>query len=216
MTAALAIAAGAVLGIHWPTLVLVGLAVWEPWAAAALVLILVLGARRQSSGAGIEVRFVETVIGELRAGASLRRALRVGCGEVPDADRILRRLDVGDPLPQAIAGLAARLTTVGDLVEVAVAVGGGGGRMLPLFEEMLIQATADEVAAAEMKAALAPVRASMTVLVGGPVAYLAWSVATGRMGRLLAMPAGAWLTVGGGFLFAGGILAMLWMLRGSR
>jgi len=216
VTAALALAAGAILGIHWPTLVLLGLAVWEPWAAAALVLFLVLGAHRRGSGAGIEIRFVESVIGELRAGSSLRRALRVGCGEVPDAGPILRRLDVGDPLPQAIAGLAARLTTIGDLVEVAVAAGGGGGRMLPVFEEMLIQATADEMAAAEMKAALAPVHASMAVLVGGPVAYLTWSVATGRMSRLLAMPAGVWLTLAGGLLFAGGILAMLWMSRGSR
>jgi Flp pilus assembly protein TadB len=216
MTAALAVAAGVLLGIHWPTLVLVSLSVWEPWAAAALVLLLVIGARHRESGAGAEVRFVEAVIGELRAGSSLRRALRVACGEIPDAGGVLRRLDVGEPLPRAIRGLARRLPTVGELVEAAVAADGGGGRMLPLFEELLIKATADEAARAEMRAALAPVRASMTVLVGGPVVYLVWSAATGRLGRLLAMPGGVYLTLGGGVVFALGVLAMLWMARPAQ
>lgn len=79
-----------------------------------------------------------------------------------------------------------------------------------------MQATADEVAGAEMKAALAPVRASMTVLVGGPVLYLAWTAAGGRLGRLLAMPGGVYLTVGGGAVFCLGVLAMLWMTRSVR
>lgn len=216
MMAALTVAAGALLGVRWPTLVLVGLSVWEPWAAAVLVLLLAVGARQRESGAGSEVRFVEAVIAELRAGSSLRRALRVACGDLPEATAILRRLDVGDPLPGAIRGIAQRLPRVGELVEAAVAADGGGGRMLPLFEELLIQATADEAAGAEMKAAVAPVRASMTVLVGGPVAYLAWSAATGRLGRLLAMPGGIYLTVGGGVIFGLGVVTMLWMARAAR
>lgn len=216
MTEALVVAAGVVVGMHRPTLVLVALSVWLPWAAAALVLLVVVGARRREFGAGAEVRFVEAVIGELRAGSSLRRALRVACGEIPAAGAILRRLDVGEPLPRAIRGLAMYLPTVGELVEVAVAADGGGGRMLPLFEELLIQATADEAAGAEMKAALAPVRASMTVLVGGPVGYLVWSAATGRLERLLAMPGGVYLTLGGGVVFALGVFAMLWMARAAR
>lgn len=216
MMTALAVAAGALLGVRWHALVLVGLSVWEPWAAAVLVALLAAGARRRGSGAGLEVRFVEAVIAELRAGSSLRRALRVACGDLPDAATILRRLDVGEPLPRAIRGLAQRLPTVGGLVEAAVAADGGGGRMLPVFEELLLQATANEAAGAEMKAAVAPVRASMTVLVGGPMAYLAWSAATGRLGRLLAMPGGIYLTVGGGVVFAMGIVAMVWMARTAR
>lgn len=216
MITAVAVATGVLLGVHRPTLVLVALSVWEPWAAAALVFLLVVGARQQDVGAGVEVRFVEAVIGELRAGSSLRRALRVACGEVPDTGAIVRRLDVGDPLPRAIRGLSGRLPMIGDLVEAAVAADGGGGRMLPLFEELLIQATADEAAGAELKAALAPVRASMTVLVGGPVVYLVWSAATGRLVRLLAMPGGTYLTMVGGIVFCLGITAMLWMTRAAR
>lgn len=216
MTAVLAVAAGVLLGVRWPTLVLVGLSVWEPWAAAVLVTLLAVGARRRDSGAGSEVRFVEAVIAELRAGSSLRRALRVACGDLPDAAPILRRLDVGEPLPGAIRGLGRRLPRVGELIEAAVAADGGGGRMLPLFEELLIQATADEAAGAELKAAVAPVRASMTVLVGGPIAYLAWSAVTGRLERLLAMPGGVYLTVGGGVIFALGIVTMLWMARAAQ
>ena len=110
------------------------------------------------------------LVGELRSGASLRAALRTACSARPDAARLVRRLEVGEPLPFAVTGLDRLVPTVGRLVEAAVTSGGDGGRMLPVFEELLVHATAEEQAAAELQTALAPVRASMVVLVGAPAA----------------------------------------------
>lgn len=216
MTTALVLALGLVLGVDWRVMLGAGLAVWAPVPAAILTAGATLGWRRPDAPADVDVRFAETVVGELRSGASLRRALRAACGTLPETEAILRRLDVGAPLAEALRGLSPRLPTLGDLVEAAVATGAAGGRMLPVFEELLVQATAELAAAAELRAALAPVRASLAILVGGPVAYLAWRGADGSLGRLLASPAGAALALGGGALFVTGIAVMGVMIRSGR
>lgn len=215
MIEALLVAAGLAAGVDWRLLALAAGAIWAPTpSAVALVGAWMMGRRAETrAGAGSEVRFAEAVIGELRAGASLRTALRVACAERPGAVSIVRRLDVGQPLDEAIAGLASLLPSIGHLVETAVLVGGGGGRMLPVFEELMVHAAAHDAAEAEVRTAVAPVRASMVVLIGAPLIYLVWSLATGRLARLLALPGGLWLASAGSGLFGAGIVTMLVLSR---
>lgn len=213
---ALVVSAGVAAGGDWRRLALVAGAVWAPLPfAVAVAAVAIVGRRAEArSRSGSDVRFAESVVGELRAGGSLRSALRAACAELPSASRMVRRLDVGEPLAVAIQGLGA-LPSIGGLVETAVEVGGGGGRMLPVFEELMVHAAAEDAARAELRIALAPVRASMVVLAGAPLLYLMWSLASGRMARLLARPGGMWLTAVGGVLFLAGVAAML-LLAGRK
>lgn len=214
MTASLVLATGLAVGVDWRLLALAAGAVWFPIPAAMAVgAATVVGWRIQSSARGSEARFAETVVGELRAGSSLRMALGVACGDQPETRSVIRRLEVGESLDRAVQGLGATLPTIGSLVEAAVTAGAGGGRMLPVFEELTSHAAANEAAADELRSALAPVRASMAVLVGGPVAYLAWAALTGRLMRMLSQPGGAWMAAVGGSLFLAGIGAMVVLAR---
>lgn len=216
MIETLLVAVGMTVGVDWRLLLLVGAALWFPVPAAVALVIVGVAQRGVRSGSfGDETRVVEATIGELRAGASLRSAFLVAFRDRERTGRIVRRLQVGEPLPDAITGLDRALPTIGKLVEVAVGAGGTGGRMLPVFEELLVHVSAEAEAEAEMRAALAPVRASMTVLVGAPAVYLAWSAASGRLGRLLQLPGGAWLAGTGGLLFVVGITAM-WLIARRR
>lgn len=218
MIEAVIVAGGLVAGADWRLLGLAAGAVWAPLPAALAVAVAVVVGRKAETRArtGGDVRFAENVIGELRAGGSLRAALRVACQERPEAAGVVRRLDVGDPLPRAVQGLGEVLPSIGHLVETAVIVGGGGGRMLPIFEELMVHATARVAAEAEVRTAVAPVRASMTLLVGVPVVYLGWSLVTGRLARLLMLPGGLWLALIGSGLFVAGLSVMLVLARGRR
>lgn len=215
MTASIVLAAGLVLGVDWRLLAMAAGAVWVPMpTAVAVAAAAVVGRRVQLRAAvGSEGRFAETVVGELRAGASLRASLRTACHARGDCEGVVRRLDVGLPLGQAVNGLAGVLPTIGRAVEVAVAAGAGGGRMLPVFEELMIIAADEEQSRAEVRTATAQVRASMWVLVGLPVAVVTWVVASGRVGRLLALPGGAIVAGAGAFLFVTGAATMAWLGR---
>lgn len=209
------LATGLAGGADWRLLALAAGALWAPVPATAALLVTAWVGRRieLANRAGGEVRFAESVVGELRAGASLRAALRTACAERSDCAAIVRRLDIGVGLPASLEGLAGRLPTIGALVESAVEAGAGGGRMLPVFEEMLVLASAGEQAQAEMRTATAQVRASMWVLVGGPVAYMAWAAATGTLGRLVALPGGGVLAALGSVLFMAGVITMVLIAR---
>lgn len=218
MIEAVLVASALVAGMDWRIVGLMSAALWAPVPAGVTVGVAVaMGRRRQArTQLSADLAFAESVIGELRSGASLRAALRVACADRPGAGRIVRRLDVGEPLDRAVRGIGEVLPAIGDLVEAAVTTGGGGGRMLPIFEELMVQAAAEQAAAAELRTAVAPVRASMTVLVGAPVTYLLWSGFTGRLTRLLALPGGLWIASGGTALFLAGILVMVLLTRAGR
>lgn len=209
------LAVGLVTGTDWRLVALAAGALWAPVpAAAAVAATAMLGWKiEKAQRAGQEVRFAEAVVGELRAGASLRGALRAACSQRSDCTAIVRRLDVGDGLSASIDGVALRLPTIGRLVESAVRAGARGGRMLPVFEEILVIASAEEAVGAELRTSTAQVRASMWVLVGGPTAYMVWTMVTGRFGRLLAAPGGAVMSAVGMGLFVVGVVAMVVMAR---
>ncbi|HEX2152670.1 MAG TPA: type II secretion system F family protein [Acidimicrobiia bacterium] len=215
---ALVLAGGLAAGMDWRLSGLVAGAIWAPRPSIlALTAVLIVGQRARGRSRDLtDIAFAEVVIAELRAGSSLRAALRLACDDRPEAGAIRRRLDTGEPLGQAVRGLGAIVPSIGPLVETAVLVGGGGGRMLPVFEELLVHATAEQEAAAELSTALAPVRASMSVLVGAPVSYLVWSGLTGRLARLLSLPGGLWISVVGWFLFAAGITVMILLTKLGR
>lgn len=215
MTEAIVVATGLAIGIDWRVIALVSGAVWAPVPSAVAVAVAVLVGRRLVDRAryGGDLRFVESVAGELRAGASIRASLRAACGSLDGADAIVRRLDVGEPLDTAISGIRDLLPSVGHLVESAVTVGARGGRMLPIFEELIVHAGSEAAATAELRTALAPIRASLVVLVGAPAVYLVWSALTGRLWRLLQQPGGLGLAAVGAILFMSGLGAMLLLMR---
>ena len=214
MTEAILLAWGLAGGVDWRLMAMAAGSVWAPWPTGIAVAAAVVAGRRLSrvASAGSEVGFAQSVVGELRAGASARAALTTACAGLPDSKPLVRRLEVGDPLRAALTGISSRLPTIGALIEAALAVGTGGGRMLPVFEELVVLAASEEQAREEMRVATAQIRASMWVMVGGPAAYLTWSLATGRLPVLLALPGGGILGALGGVLFIAGIAAMAWMV----
>lgn len=214
MSEVILLAWGLAGGADWRLMAMAAGAVWAPWPTGIAVAGAVVAGRRLSrtASAGSEVGFAESVVGELRAGASARAALTTACAGLPDSNALVRRLEVGDPLPAALTGISSRLPTIGSLIEAALAVGTGGGRMLPVFEELVVLAASEEQAREEMRVATAQIRASLWVMVGGPAAYLTWSLATGRLPALLALPGGGILGALGGFLLVAGIAAMAWMV----
>lgn len=218
MTEAILLALGLLGGGDPKLLAMAGGAVWAPGPTSVAVAVAAVIGRRAERRVveGIEIRFLETVVAELRAGASLRRALRTACGVIPEAGELVRKLDVGAPLRDCVDGVRARLPVVGDLVADAVAVGAGGGRMLPVFEELVVHAGAEAEVAAEVRTATAQIRASLWVLVGGPVVYLGWSLASGRLATLLALPGGTTIAMAGGALFLVGATAMVGLARSRR
>ena len=215
MSEAIILAAGLVGRADWRVVAVAAGAVWAPLPTLAAVAgATMVGWRlRMVTGRGAEARFAETVVGELRAGGSLRFALRAACAGRDDCAPIIRRLDIGVRLADAVDGLARILPSIGALVESAVAVGAGAGRMLPVFEELVALATADEQGRAEVRTATAQVRASMWVLIGGPLTYMVWSLVTGRLGQLVTMPGGLLLATLGGGLFTIGTALMAWVGR---
>lgn len=218
MIEALALAAGLIGRVELRLLGLLAATMWFPLpTSVALVVVAIVGRREAARRrAGRDVRFAETVAGELRAGSSLRAALRVACAHRREGGSIVRQLDTGLPLSQAIDGIDELAPSVGPLIRSAVAAGGGSGRMLPIFEELVVHASAQEAAEAEIRTAVAPVKASMAVMVGGPIAYMVWSAVSGRLARLLATPGGMWLGLAGGALFTVGVVSMLVMARRRR
>jgi hypothetical protein len=205
------------LGVDVRLVVLMGAALWVPVPAASALAVVALIGRRGSGGERDEsLRFVESIIGELRAGSSLRVALLVACADNPDCRGIRRRIEVGLPLPVCVDGLSDALGTVGTLVESAVVAGAAGGRMLPVFEEIVVHAAAESETAAELRTATAQVRASMAVLVGLPTLYLVWSASTGRLFALLALPGGALMATVGATFFVLGLVVMTVLLRAGR
>lgn len=215
MSEAIILAAGLVGRADWRVVAVAAGAVWAPLPTLAAVAgMTMVGWRlRMVVGRSAEARFAETVVGELRAGGSLRFALRTACAGRDDCAPIIRRLDIGLPLADAVDGLHRVLPSIGALVETAVAVGAGAGRMLPVFEELVALASADEQGKAEVRTATAQVRASMWVLIGGPLAYMASSMITGRLGQMVASPGGLVLASLGGGLFTIGTALMVWMGR---
>lgn len=218
MTEGLILAAGLALGADRRLLALAAGVAYLPVAVLPALVVLIVAERRRrgQERVGREVRFAEAMLGELRAGASVRMALRTAVGVVGEAGPLARRLEAGLPLAEAMAGIEALLPTLGPLVVSAVSADGGGGRMVPVFEELLAHAVAEEEVRAELSAALAPTWASLTVLVGGPLCYLAWLAASGRFFTQLQAPGARAVAAMGAVLFAAGLAVVAWMMRGRR
>lgn len=218
MTAAVLLALGVAAGGDLRLLAMAGGAVWAPLPTAVAVAVMTVLARRAEFRAAhrLDMSFLETVVAELRAGGSPRRALRAACRVLPNGQAMARRLDAGEPLRTSLDGLETRLPSVGALVVDAVTVANGAGRMLPVVEELIVHAASEADVAAELRAATAQVRASLWILVGCPVAYLAWSFGTGRLGPLLALPGGSMVAMVGAGLMAVGGSTMVMLARSGR
>ena len=215
---AMAVAAGAPL----PVLGLASLAMWQPlWLlAAAGVWALVARRRRRGrrAGPGDEAVFLRGLAAELDAGASLRTAVAAAAGRAPalDLSRACRLAEAGLPAERVGEALQAALPGNGRLAAAAFRLASTtGGRVAALFHALAARASELGRLGRERRALTAQARASAWVVGGAPVALLLLLTATGRMGPLLAAPAGVAVLAVGLALEGAGVAVVWLMTRGA-
>jgi tight adherence protein B len=214
---ALALAGGAPL----PVLGMALLAMWQPWlllAAAALWAVVARRrGRRARPGPGDEAAFLQGLAAELAAGASLRGALPAAATRAPalDLTRACRLAEAGAPAAEVGGTLAAALPVNGRLAAAAFRLASStGGRVAALFESLAARAVELGRLSRERRALTAQARASAWVVGGAPVALLGLLAAAGRLGPLLADPAGRAVLVAGLALESLGV-GVVWLMVGG-
>jgi tight adherence protein B len=162
---------------------------------------------------------VLTLAAGVRAGLSIRRALAEAAREVEDPMRILlddalRRLDVGEPLPDVLADLAVRLgsseaSLLAALLDVHRRAGGDLPAILDEVAGIVGQRVEDR---RTLRTLTAQGRASGAVLAVLPVAFvtlLSWTGGDG-LGAFYRTPLGSGLLVAG---LVCDVLGFLWIRR---
>jgi hypothetical protein len=178
-----------------PASLLLGYAVWR-------------GRRTEESRAA---SFCEAAASELRAGASLRRALEVsarsvGCLEGAELAAAGASLsDVADAIGEDLPEIGPELSLI------LVPAQRSGARVADLFDEIGSVTIARAEIIAEVRMSTSPVRATVLVLGMAPPAYLAV-----RGGLPVFEGAGGALALAGASLFFLGLGAVVWMLGRSR
>ena len=215
---ALALAAGAPL----PALGVAVLAMRQPlWLLAAAVVWAVVARRRSRRvrpGPADEAGFLQGLAAELDAGASLRAAVTAAAARAPALDLACacRLAEAGLPAEQVGEALQAALPGNGRLAAAAFRLASAtGGRVAALFHTLAARAAETGRLSRERRALTAQARASAWVVGGMPVALLVLLAVTGRMGPLLADPAGVVVLAVGLGLEAAGVGVVWLMVRGA-
>ena len=196
-------------GMEWRRMALLAVAVLAPVPASLLVAYAVWKGRRMEENRASS--FCEAAASELRAGASLRRALEVsarsvGCGagaELAEAGASLS--DVADAVADDVPEIGPELSVVVGPAQRS------GARVADLFDEIGSVAIARAEIIAEVRMSTSPVRATLMVLGMAPPAYLAM-----RGGMPVYQGVGGVLALAGAALFLLGLGAASWMLGRSR
>lgn len=199
-------------GVDRLRLCLLGLVLLFPWGFGVVVLIAWL---RASHPGDREVRFLEGVAAELRAGQSLRQA--IGAAGAAVGESALSE----DALHMSHAELGLRTADafpgVGKELAVCLAASAAtGAPSAALFDEMASLAMAHDELRREVRVAAAPGRVAAGLFVGAPALYLGVRWAAGDLGGLIATPAQRTVGLAGLGLFllglAGSVL-VLWRAR---
>jgi Flp pilus assembly protein TadB len=201
------------LGIGRTRVVLLGLSLYFPWVVMGAAALTVIRSVRQT-----DLRpalFSGSVAAELRSGSSLRQALAASARSVDMPD--LAEAALGSDLDSLGSTIARRFPGVGPELELTVArVSRSGASAADLFDEIAAMAIAQTELRREMRVATAPARATAGVLLGAPMAYLGWRLASGDLSSLLAVPGQRGLALGGISLLLIGMLVAALVLRGAR
>ncbi len=213
MLTAAGLAWGLVSGAPVQVLVLVALAIYQPWIALALLGALTVFGREKT---GVdEGAFLQAVAAELRGGASLRAALAEAADPVRSLRSAARGARAGQPLGQVAGLLSTGLPRYGRLTATAVRIAGRtGGRVASTFDELALLAAEDLQIEGERKAATAQARLSAWIVGGLPVAYLVFALRRGHLAVLWNTGNAGMVVLGlGGLFLVSGTVAVAALVR---
>lgn len=218
MTIALLLAYAVAQGVAWPAVGAIAVAVTEPGLVLGGAAGYVLWSRLRRSTERSEVAILASMAGELRAGRSLRQALgALGAGHDGPLRRAGRQAVAGVPMRTITPLLGEGLPGSARLIVPAMAMlEASGGKAGPVFEQLATSQALRTSLDRERRAAMAPARLSVGILITLPVCYLIWLAGSGRAAALLADPIGRVLALGGLGFMAAGLATFLLMLRKAQ
>lgn len=210
----LVLVVGALLGVSMRRLALLAAAIYAPIVLVALGLFAVW--MQRSSTASPAVAFCDGVAGELRAGASLRSAVKEAAESVGE-DRLANAASTVAPMAEVAAEAAAAFPGIGREVSTMIpAVAGSGAGGADLFDEVGTLALAQEEVAREVRIASAPAKVTGLVFVAAPILWLLLQARTGSLGALLSRPGQRIVVIVGLSLFLiGAALATIVLWRST-
>lgn len=188
-----AVLAGAIaLGADWRIVGVAGAAAFQPWlvVVAGVVWGVVAAVRRAKESrvsAATEAVFLTALTAELRAGASLRRALPDAAARVPDVDlaRAVRMAEGGLPMEGLAEAIAAALPTNGPVASGAIRITAQtGAQSAATFEALAARASFAADVERERRTLTAQAKLSAIVVGGGPLLFAVVLLLTGRLGPL--------------------------------
>jgi Flp pilus assembly protein TadB len=201
------------LGVGPTRVVLLGLSLYCPWVVVGAAALVVMRSARET-----DLRpalFSGSVAAELRSGSSLRQALAASARSVDMPE--LAEAALGSDLDTLGSTVARRFPGVGPELELTVArVSRSGASAAELFDEIAAMAIAQTELRREMRVATAPARATAGVLLGAPMAYLGWRLASGDLLALLAAPQQRGPALAGLSLLLIGMIVAALTLRRAR
>ncbi len=208
-------------GMDWRLVIVVALAILQPWLVAVLLVVLVLvEARRErgrKTGCSEEAQVLLGVAGELRAGLGVRSAMAAVGRRSPRLDfRSVRRLVAsGASMERISQSVTEAMPVHGSLAAAALRVADRtGGRVADVFDSAAALALEEDELLHERRAATAQARTSAVVVVGIPVLVVVYRIISGGLGRSLsANPLTTLLTVVGITLLALGVAVMLVLIK---
>jgi len=220
MLIALGFAWGLGIGVPFAVLAALALTIYRPvFALLGLCAVLILERTRIRPGED-EGAFLQAVGAELRSGAAVRVAIADAADRIPSLPlaQTARLARAGRPLDELAAPLNAALARNGSLAAAAVRIAGRtGGKIADTFDELALVAGEDMELRGETRAATAQARLSAWIVGGIPVAYLAYTAASGRLSALVDTGAVGIGVLGvGGALLIGGVIAVVAIVRRAQ
>jgi hypothetical protein len=210
----IALSVALVSGADWRRLALLGVALASPIPA-----LLGLGLhwwRHRSETSMRAPWFCDAVSTELRAGATLRRAVSAAALSV-DALEVAALCKDGAPMPRIARAARSAFPEIGDELGALLARSEGiGVGPASIFEELADLALAEVAVSQEVATAAAPAKAAAAVLLSIP-AIAAVAVATrGSFDTYLAQPTQRGAALLGAALTVAGVAGAILILRGAR
>lgn len=206
-----AISAAAAAGLSWQRLAILGSIIAFPLAAAAAIAIVIMKFRTRPEG--VAPSFCDAVAAEVRAGASLLHA--VGAAGASVGKPALAAAADSGSAAEVARTLRREFPAIGDELAATVgAVSASGPEVADLFDEIGSFALAIAEVRSEVRVATAPARTTALVLVGAPVAFIAYRVsATGADGLVMSGSQALVGVIGLGLFLTGLALAavLAWM-----
>jgi len=187
------LAAATAAGVDGASLALQAPPPSQPWlvVVAGFVWGVIAAVQRRREGrvsAATEAVFLTALTAELRAGASLRRALPDAAARVPDVDlaRAVRMAEGGLPMEGLAKEIATDLPTNGPVASGAIGITAQtGAQSAAIFEALAARASFAADLERERRTLTAQAKLSAVVVGGGPLLFAVVLLLTGRLGTLL-------------------------------